>query len=269
MWDEITRRVTELLTAQRTVALVRAGVILLLGLLAARFAGRAIAGIVRRGDAGRALLAQRITGYGLLLVACAWALSELGFNLGVLLGAAGVATVAIGFASQTSLSNVISGFFLFSERPFTLGDVIEVDGTLGEVLTIDLISTKLRTFDNTFVRIPNEVLLKSKVVNYTRFPIRRLVLEVPIAYGESVERVRELLFEVADKNAQCLAEPAPLFYVKSFGESILRADFAVWTQGPSFLALRTSLPGEIQRAFEERGLARPYTHQVLHVPERS
>lgn len=264
MIDEIFKRINAILTADRTEALVRAAVIVVVGLLVARWGGRALGRLVKRGDPQRALLVQRLVGWGLFLVAFAWALQELGFKLGVVLGAAGVATVAIGFASQTSLSNVISGFFLFGERPFKIGDVIEVENVTGEVLAIDLISTKLRTFDNHYVRIPNELLLKTKVVNYTRFPIRRLDLEIPVAYGEDLDRVRETLLEIADKNTHCLAEPAPLFVVTSFGDSSVRAQFSVWCATLSFLVLKTTITEEIRREFEKRGIQRPYSHQVLH-----
>jgi small-conductance mechanosensitive channel len=262
--QEIGKRLNELLTADRTEMLVRAVVILAVGLLVARWGGRAIGRLVRRGDAQRAILAARLTSWGLFLLAAAWALQELGFKLGVLLGAAGVATVALGFASQTSLSNVISGFFLFGERPFKIGDLIEADGVTGEVLAVDLISTKLRTFDNHYVRIPNELLLKNKVINFTRFPIRRLDLEIPIPYGESLERVRELLIRIADRNAHCLAEPAPLLFVKRFDSTAMYAQFSVWCATPSFLLLRTSLTEEILESFERHGVRRPYAHHVVH-----
>jgi small-conductance mechanosensitive channel len=83
-------------------------------------------------------------------------------NLGAILGAAGVAGIAIGFAAQTSLSNIISGFFLIGERPFELGDVIEIDGISGTVDTIDLLSLTLRTFDNRSVRIPTKPSLRPR-----------------------------------------------------------------------------------------------------------
>jgi small-conductance mechanosensitive channel len=262
--DDITQRLTALLTADRTAALIRAAVIIVVGLVVARWGGRAIGRLAAGGDPQRGLLAKRLSGWGLFLVSAAWALQELGFKLGVLLGAAGVVTVAIGFASQTSLSNLISGFFLFGERPFKIGDLIQVDGTTGEVLAVDMISTKLRTFDNHYVRIPNELLLKTKVVNLTRFPIRRVDLEIPVAYSESLDRVRDLLFTIADRNAHCLAEPQPIFFVTRFGDSSLFAQLSVWCATESFLLLKTSLSEEIRRAFEEQKIQRPYTHQVVH-----
>ena len=122
---------------------------------------------------------------------CVSALRELGFKLSVLLGAAGVLTVAVGFASQTSASNIISGLFLLGERPFSVGDVIRVGSTTGEVLSIDLLSAKLRTFENLFVRIPNETLIKSEVTNLSRLPVRRLDLKIGIAYKEEVGENKE------------------------------------------------------------------------------
>lgn len=263
MLETIQERLNAILTADRTVALVRAAMIVLAGALIARWGSRGLGRLIRRGDPQRALLIQRLTSWAIFLVSLAWALQELGFQLGVVLGAAGVATVAIGFASQTSLSNLISGFFLFGERPFQIGDIIEVENVIGEVLAIDLMATKLRTFANHYVRIPNEVMIKSKVVNHTRFPIRRLDLELPIAYGEDLERVRRALFEIADRNAHCLAEPAPLLIITGFGDSALTAQFSVWATKTSYLALMTSLMEEIQRDFEQRGIQRPYPHRVV------
>jgi hypothetical protein len=101
---------------------------------------------------------------------------QLGFDFTVLLGAAGIVTVAIGFASQTSASNLISGLFLVWRRRSGIGDIVTVDGVTGEVLSVDLLSTKLRTFDNLQVRIPNETMVKARITTLNRFPLRRVDL---------------------------------------------------------------------------------------------
>ncbi|MFN9975907.1 MAG: mechanosensitive ion channel family protein, partial [Phycisphaerae bacterium] len=111
------------------------------------------------------------------------ALDSLGFDLKVLLGAAGILTVAVGFAAQTSASNLISGLFLMFERPFVVGNSIVIGDLRGEVVAIDMLSTKIRTFTNMMVRIPNETLVKSNIVNLSYFPIRRVDLEVGVAYS--------------------------------------------------------------------------------------
>jgi len=209
-------------TTQHAIAGGRALFILALGLLVARLIGRWLRlWIGGRGDPQRAELVGRLTSWGIFGLSLAGALQELGFQLGVLLGAAGVLTVAIGFASQTTLSNLISGFFLFGESPFKIGDAIEVEGVTGEVLSVDMMSTKLRTFDNRYVRIPNELIIKTKVINYTRFPIRRLDLSLRILHQEHFDRVRELVLEMIEDNTLTLDQPTPMVFISSFGELTL------------------------------------------------
>lgn len=116
------------------------------------------------------ILIQKILLYGGIIAVIITILLELGFNLGALLGAAGIMSVAVGFASQTSLSNIIIGVFLYGEKPFGVGDVIRIGDKVGAVLSIDLLSVKLRLFNNEFVRIPNETMIKTEVTNVTKFP---------------------------------------------------------------------------------------------------
>ena len=172
--------------------------------------------------------------------------------------------MAIGFASQTSASNLISGLFLVAERPFTVGDVIRVGTTTGEVLSIDTLSVKLRTFDNLFVRIPNESLIKSEVTTLTRFPIRRADLLVGVAYKEDLSKVRTILEEVADKNPLSLEEPKPRYIFQGFGESSLDIQFSVWAKRENFLDLKNSIYSEIITAFDEQGIEIPFPHRTIY-----
>ena len=155
-------------------AYVRAFLLVLIGYLAARMAAGASRRLLKWDwPVGRVQLVRRVLFWLVFSLFCVSALREAGFKLSVLLGAAGILSVAVGFASQTSASNFISGLFLTLERPFSVGDVIRVGTTTGEVLSIDLLSVKLRTYDNLMVRIPNETLIKSEMTTLTRFPIRR------------------------------------------------------------------------------------------------
>ncbi|MDR1929214.1 MAG: mechanosensitive ion channel family protein, partial [Treponema sp.] len=117
--------------------------------------------------------AARYTGFAIALL---YIFKSAGIDITAILGAAGVAGIVLGFAAQTSVSSLISGFFLMSEKPFTRGDTVKVGDITGIVLSADFLSVKLKTLDNLFVRIPNETLIKSNLINVTRFPIRRLDL---------------------------------------------------------------------------------------------
>jgi len=201
------------------------------------------------------------TGLFMILVTV---LRQLGFKLTALLGAAGVAGIAVGFASQTSISNIISGLFLISEKPFAVGDVIKVGDTTGIILSIDLLSLKLRTFDNLYVRIPNEQLIKTQVTNITRFPIRRLDVLVSVAYKEDLERVREILLDVARKNPFCLDNPEPLFVIKDFGESGINLLLGAWFLKTDYLSLKNSLMLELKERFDRERIEIPFPHISLY-----
>ena len=250
--------------------LLRALLILTVGLLLARTVARALARLLSTHlDVHQTTVARRMVFYGLTALVVATALHQLGFRLGVLLGAAGILSVAIGFASQTSASNLISGLFLLAERPFQIGDFIRVGETTGEVLAVDLLSVKLRTMDNLFVRVPNETLVKSFVTNFSRFPIRRYDLQLGVAYGEDLDRVKTVIEQVAERNPLCLEEPKLQIIFQGFGNSSVDLQISVWARRENFLALRNSLPLEIKKAFDSEGIEIPFPHLSLYAGSHS
>jgi small-conductance mechanosensitive channel len=259
-WTLVVNYVTGPQAANLLQAVIKIGAGLVLG----RVLGNGLARVFGGDDAQRTMILRRVSFYAVAGLFAASALMDLGFDLGVLLGAAGILTVALGFASQTSASNVISGLFLLGERPFSVGDVIRVNGTTGEVLSVDLLSVKLRTFDNLFVRIPNETMIKTEVTNLRRFPIRRVDLQVGVAYKEDLRHVREVLLDVADRNPLCLEEPAPVIIFQGYGESSINHQFSVWAATDNYLELRNSIPLEIKEAFDEAGIEIPFPHRTLY-----
>lgn len=257
--------VSQFLTSARLLGIVRAAVVLAVGLFIAHAVSRSIVRVFRgRLDAHGTKLLKRFTYYSILVIVVATTLHQLGFNLGALLGAIGILTVAIGFAAQTSASNLISGLFLIVERPFVVGDLLNIDGTVGEVVSIDLLSVKIRTFDNLMLRVPNETLVKSSFLNLTRFPIRRFDVQLSVAYKEDTEKVRRILVDVADRNPICLDEPRPLFIYRGYGDSGLELQFSVWAKRQNFLLLRNSIQEEIKKAFDENGIEIPFPHRSLY-----
>lgn len=233
-------------------------VILLLGWLVARAAARFFETTMGpRLGPHHLIVWRRALHNGLLLLFTLAALREMGFNIGVLLGAAGVMTVAIGFAAQTSASNLISGLFLIGEGSFAIGDYIRVGTTEGEVLAIDLLSVRLCTADNLYVRIPNEQLIRSEVINYTRFPIRRQTLTFAVAWREDVGRVRGLLLDVVAKQPYCLDEPAAQVIMQGFAEEAVNLQLLVWSRRENALKLRDQLQEAIQQAFAVAGVSVP------------
>ena len=210
------------------------------------------------------MLAGKLVLYLGAIIIVVTVMGQLGISLAPLLGAAGIVGVALGFASQTSVSNIISGLFLIAEGPFKVDDIITVNNTTGIVMSIDVLSVKLRTFDNQFVRLPNETLIKSEVTNVTRFPVRRLSAKVSVAYKENIGKVREVLMEVAQKNEYALAEPEPLIIFDAFGASSIDLSFKVWSVVNEHVLLKNTIQEEIKVAFDEAGIEIPFPHVSLY-----
>ncbi len=260
--DSAIRRLEAALSHKHLYGVFMAAVILVAGLLLSKRVSNAISRLSHL-DTQQRLLIQKFSYYAMITVVIAAALNQLGFDLKVLLGAAGVLTVAVGFAAQTSASNLISGLFLIIDRPFVVGDIIEVAGVRGEALSIDLLSSKIRTFDNILVRVPNETMVKSEIKNITFFPIRRLDFKIGVGRKEDISKVHKVLLGVADRNPLCLEDPAPLFIFEGFGESSLNVQFSVWVVRANILQLQNSILTEVKTAFDKAGIDIPFPHRTV------
>jgi small-conductance mechanosensitive channel len=245
--------------------LIRAALLLFVGIPAVWVLSRWLRGhISGRYNAQRGLVVHKLIFWPLALIIAVSVLKELGFSLAPLLGAAGILGIAIGFASQTSVSNIISGFFLLGEEPFKVGDTIQVGDMEGVVLTIDMLSVKVRTFDNRMVRIPNETLVKSQFTNVTYFPIRRVDMPVGVAYKEDIGRVREILLDVAKGNPNVLMEPEPLVIFQGFEGSSVSFKLAVWVRQGSYLSVRNGIAEDVKKRLDAEGIEIPFPHVSLY-----
>jgi small-conductance mechanosensitive channel len=250
--------------------LALAAVIALIGFFIARLLSNAfIQTIGIRFNAHQRLVWRRGIFYFIFMLFLITSLREAGFKLSVFLGAAGILTVAFGFASQTSASNLISGLFLIGEGSFEIGDMIQmtlIRGYVieGEVISIDLLSIKLRTVDNILIRVPNELLIRTPVQNLSRFPIRRIPITLAIAFQEDMSKVRQVLLNLAADYALVLDEPRPRVTVTAFRESTIELMFAVWTRRDNFLTVRDEIQEMIKDDFIKNNIEIPVPKIDLH-----
>lgn len=206
------------------------------------------------------------TGYtGLVLIV----LKEFNYDLTALFGAAGVVGIVIGVASQTSIGNIISGLFLVGEKSFEIGDVVRIGDKTGTVYSIDLLSIKIKTFDNLLIRIPNQSVISSELTNVTRFPIRRLDFQIGVAYKEDLRKVKSVLESVARNNPLCLEEPEPYILFQTFGDSSINITFGVWFEKANYAAVKNSVFIEIKEAFDREGIEIPFPHVSIYAGEAS
>jgi len=254
-----------LLTIETVHLLLRLGVLILIGiplvLIMSKWARQYF---TKKYSSQSGMIFGKLISYTGIVVILFSILNEFGFKLTHLLGAAGIIGIAVGFASQTSVSNIISGLFLITEKSFQVDDIITVQGITGVVLSIDVLSVKLRTFDNKMVRIPNETIIKSDVTNVTRFPIRRVDIIVGVAYKEEIARVRQILLEIAKHNPLCLNEPEPTVVFSDFGSSSLDLKLLIWVEKSQWMTLKNRIMEEIKIAFDREGIEIPFPHLSLY-----
>lgn len=252
----------------RSEAIFTSVIIIVAGFILSFLLGRIALRPWRRYLSKQALMVLRKSiGYGIFIIVAMMVLQEFDVKLTAILGAAGILGIAIGFAAQTSLSNIISGIFLLVEKPFMVGDIIEFDGERGVVESIDMLSLTLRTYNNLSIRLPNESLVKGQLTNITRYPIRRFDIKLSVGFKEDPERVLSILKDLAQHNSHVLVEPEPLVAFTDFGESGLEFTFGVWHEKNDFVEMRNSILTSIKNRFDEEGIEIPYPHRVIVSPE--
>lgn len=262
--QDLWQRLNKWLTPERFDSLLTAIALLVIGYALAKLVRSILDHLARsRLSAQHSNLLGRITFYLVFALAVISALREIGVDFSLLVGAAGILTVALGFASQTAVSNIISGLFLIGEKPFAIGDTVRIGTTTGEVLSIDLLSVRLRTFDNLLVRIPNENLLKAEITNLTRYPIRRIDLQVGVAYRQDLVEAEKVLRAAAAANPLCLVEPQPKLFILAFGQSSIDLQFSVWTTRENYVDIKTAFYREVKQAFDAHGIEIPFPQRVV------
>lgn len=254
----------DFVTPERISLYVRIILIFVIGFPLVRFA-RGLTGrlIKEKLSAQSEMLIKRVVYYLGILIIFVSILNELGFKLSALLGAAGVLGIAIGFASQTSFSNIISGIFLISEKPFAVGDIIQIGNTVGYVLSVDLLSIKVRTFDYRFVRIPNENMIKAEIINLTKFENRQVNLNILVSYKDNLNKVLELLRDIAGREPLALKEPEATVQIDSFADSGVSIMFGVWGLTENFIPLKTALLLKVKERFEQEKIEIPFPHITI------
>jgi small-conductance mechanosensitive channel len=212
------------------------------------------------------LLLEKIPRYLFLLLAVIYVFNLFGIDINAVLGAAGIAGVAIGFAAQTSVSNIISGFFLLSEKTIKIGDFVSIDSAMGTVDSINLLSIKLKTPDNQMLRVPNETIIKSNLINYSMFNERRFSLRVSVSYDADLAFALETLKKVPEQcGGLILPSPAPAVFADSFDDSGITLVLNAWFLRENLFAAKSALFVTAKKMFKDSGVALSFPRMDVRV----
>jgi len=181
-----------------------------------------------RVDATTAAFVETGGRYAVLAVGAVAAVGELGIDTTSLVASLGVAGLTLGFAARDALSNVISGLFIYWDRPFVINDLVEVGGRYGRVDRITIRSTRVITPDGKMLAIPNAEMVNTTVASYTNFPHIRVEAEVSVGTGEDLAEVRELLLGIVRDDPAYLESPAPSVLVRELGDYYNRVQVFAW-----------------------------------------
>lgn len=244
---------------------ITAGAVIAGSLILAVFARRAVTSAIERGDADRpaSRLAGRIVGYVIVAAGVLYAFAALNVKIGPLLAALGVGGVALAFALQDVLSNLLAGIILQTRRPFRRGDQVRLAEFEGVVRDIDLRTVLVETFDGLDVRLPNATVLQNPITNFTRTPTRRTTLVVRVPYDAELEHVQELLLDTVQGVDGVLDRPAPGVFIDAFGEAGVDFSALFWHDVAAGGPVRTEVAIAIKRALDREGIAMPFPNRTL------
>lgn len=215
----------------------------------------------------------RFAGALIYALACVLALDRLGVNVMPFIAGAGVAGVAIGFAAKDTLSNLIAGILLVVDRPFEVGDRIELwqtpknSATWGDVIDIGLRATKIRTTDNIVIIIPNNEIMLRDIINYTTLDSKiRVRVNIGVAYDADLNKAKKLILEVVETMEWASKEPPPVVVVTNFGESSVDLQLRVWIENARKRIHTISyVTDSVKEAFDREGIEIPYPKRDIRI----
>jgi small conductance mechanosensitive channel len=200
----------------------------------------------------------------ILLIGLFVGLSALEVNVGPVLAIVGAAGFVVAFALQNSLSNFASGILTLIYRPFDLGDLINVAGTLGTVETMNLLSTQLRTPDHQLVVVPNNLVWADTIINVTGIKRRRVDLIFGIGYSDDIDKAQKILEEIVAAHKQVLKNPAPIVKLHELADSSVNFICRPWVRPVDYWDVYWDVTREVKRRFDLEGVSIPFPQQDVH-----
>ena len=241
--------------------------IFVLGRLLATFFANLVGRLMEKSRADYTLtgFVKNLTRISLLVFTVIAALGALGVETTPLIAVIGAAGLAVGFALQSSLSNIASGIMLVVFQPFKVGNYINAGGTSGVVEEIRIFNTILRTFDNRKIIVPNSRVTADNITNYSAKETRRIDLEFSIGYGDDLKLTRSILERIVKADGRILKDPAPEIGVLKLGESSVDFFVRPWVKASDYWPVKCDLLEKVKLTFDDEGISIPFPQRDVHL----
>lgn len=184
--------------------------------------------------------------------------SSLGFSTAGIIAAFSAVALAVALALKDSLASLANGVIIIFTKPFKKGDYVEINGMDGLVQDIRLFNTKILTYSNEEIIVPNSEVLGSKLINYSTMPLRRVVLAVPVPYASDIGEVREIMLDCASAHPCVVSSPAPSVVLDAFDSSALKLSVRVWTLNENYWTVNNELKENLFNTLREHGIEIPF-----------
>ncbi|CFX57502.1 Small-conductance mechanosensitive channel [Candidatus Filomicrobium marinum] len=254
--------------AQALPNLLAALALMLFGLWFAGWAARTVGRIAdreRRFDPTLKGVLTSLVRYTIVVIFFIAVLGQLGIQTTSILAALGAAGLAIGLALQGTLSNIAAGMMLLWLRPFRTGDYIDAGDVAGTVKEVGLFASELHSWDGVYQFVPNSQLWNKQLINYSRLPTRMVQVKYGIAYDDDIETGKATLLALAEADARIHADPAPIVFVSTLGDSAVELSLRAWVQNTDYWPTVRALNEEGKRALENAGLSIPFPQRDIHI----
>lgn len=206
--------------------------------------------------------AASIVRWAIRLMVLVAVLGIFGIEATSLVAMLGAATLAIGLALQGTLSDLAAGFMLILFRPYKLGQYVDIAGTAGTVVDLNLFVTELVTPDNVQIIIPNGQAWGAVITNYSAHDTRRVDYLYGIDYGDSSDEAMQIILDLAKADARVHADPEPWTKVTNLGDSSVDIGARLWCDASDYWDLKFDMTKTVKEAFDARGISIPYPHSV-------
>lgn len=204
----------------------------------------------------------------IIIIAFITAVSQLGINVTAALAGLGVAGIALGFAAQETVANMIAGFLVFWDRPFQIGDYVTTQGMYGRVQEITMRTTRIRTMENTYAVIPNKQIIGDLLVNHSMYGVTRVNVPIGIAYKEKIAEARAALLPAISKLEGVVESPASDVVAMELGASSVNLLARVWISDAALeKPVAQAVLEACKVALDEAGIEIPFPHLQLFVED--